>query len=110
MTQERQESPVKEKLIQWMNSRGSSSHLMRLLVGGYIAYLGVQIILDLYKRGQMDVPLLLCALILLMAGLPVAGISLYAVFNGYSAEYKGKINAFGRAPRQEEEDPSAEEE
>lgn len=101
---------MKEKLIGWMNSRRYNSHLMRLIVGGYVSYLGFQIILDLYKKGQFELGLVLCALLLLIAGLPVAAISLYAVIFGYSLEYKGKVRILERGlPRETPDEEETEE-
>lgn len=83
---------MKEKLIAWLNSRNYTSHMMRLLVGGYIAYLGIDIFLDLYKTGEYSIPLCLCAGLMILCGAPIAVISLYGVVSGYSKEYKGKID------------------
>lgn len=102
-----------EKLIAWMNSRRYNSHLMRLLVGGYIAYMGIQIMINQYNDGAYDLPLSACAILLIVLGMPIALISLYAVFNGYSVEYKGKTNIFQapdkRAKALENEEESEEE-
>lgn len=90
---------MKEKLLAWMNSRRYNSHLMRLLVGGYIVYLGGKILANLAADGAFPVALTLCAVLLILLGLPVALISFYACLNGYSSEYKGKPNF--RKDRQE---------
>lgn len=81
-----------EKLKAWMNSRRYNSHLMRLIVGGYVAYLGGKIMVNQYHAGTFSLPLSLCAILLIVLAVPVALISLYAVFNGYSAEYKGRTD------------------
>lgn len=81
---------MKEKLIAWMNSRRYNSHLMRLLVGGYIVYLGLKILSNLYHDGSFPPALTLCAAALILLGLPVALLSLWACLNGYSTEYQGK--------------------
>lgn len=81
---------MKEKLIAWMNSRRYNSHLMRLLVGGYVVYLGGKILSNLYKDGAFPPALTACALALILLGLPVAALSLWACLNGYSTEYQGK--------------------
>ena len=94
---------MKEKLIAWMNSRRYNSHLMRLLVGGYIVYLGVKIMKNQADEGSFSPALSVCAVILILLGLPVALISLYAVYNGYSEEYKGKIDL---RRKKEEDTPS----
>lgn len=83
---------MKDKLLAWMNSRQYNSHLMRLLVGGYIVYLGGKILSNLAQDGAFPLLLTLCAVLLILLGLPVALISLYACLNGYSSEYKGKPN------------------
>lgn len=89
---------MKEKLISWLNSRNYTSHMMRMLVGGYIAYLGIDIFLDMYKSGEYTIPLCLFGGIMILCGAPIAVISLYGVTSGYSKEYKGKI-----VPREDEE-------
>ena len=94
---------MKEKLIAWMNSRRYNSHLMRLLVGGYIVYLGGKILSNLYKDGVFPPALTLCALVLILLGLPVALLSLWACLNGYSTEYKGKPD-FWKGRQEEEQD------
>ena len=81
-----------DKLKAWMNSRRYNSHLMRLIVGGYVAYLGGKIMVNQYHDGTFSLPLSLCAILLIVLAAPVALISLYAVFNGYSTEYKGNTN------------------
>lgn len=83
---------MREKLKRWMNSRRYNSHLMRLIVCGYIAYLGGKIMVSQYQDGVFSLPLSFCAILLIVLAVPVALISLYAVFNGYSVEYKGKTN------------------
>ena len=83
---------MKGKLIAWMNSRRYNSHLMRLLVGGYVAYLGGKIMKNQAQAGSFDPILSICAVFLILFGLPVALISLYAVYHGYSVEYKGNTN------------------
>lgn len=85
---------MKEKLIAWMNGRNYNSHLLRMIVGGYIAYMGIQIMLNQYRDGAFQVILSLCAIFLILAGTPIALISLYAVLHGYSEEYKGKTSIF----------------
>lgn len=82
---------MKEKLIAWMNSRNYTSHMMRMLVGGYIAYLGIDIFLDMYKSGAYSIPLCLFGGLMILCGAPIAVISLYGVVSGYSKEYKGNI-------------------
>ena len=94
---------MKEKLIAWMNSRRYNSHLMRLLVGGYVVYLGGKILSNLYKDGVFPPALTLCALVLILLGLPVALLSLWACLNGYSTEYKGKPD-FWKGRQEEEQD------
>lgn len=100
---------MKEKLTEWMNSRRYNSHLMRLLVGGYVVYLGGQIMVNQYRDGAFSLPLSLCAVLLIILGLPVAIISLYAVYNGYSVEYQGKTNAFQRSRDAEPEEDNTQE-
>lgn len=90
-----------EKLKDWMNSRRYNSHLMRLLVGGYVAYLGGKIMVNQYQAGSFSLPLSLCAILLIVLAVPVALISLYAVFNGYSVEYKGKTDLTQTGDEQE---------
>lgn len=96
---------MKEKLIAWMNCRRYNSHLMRLLVGGYIVYLGAKIMKNQADEGTFSPALSICAVMLILFGLPVALLSLYAVYNGYSEEYKGKIDL----RRKKEEEPSSDE-
>lgn len=98
-----------EKLKGWMNSRRYNSHLMRLIVGGYVAYLGGKIMVNQYQNGAFSLPLSLCAILLIVLAAPVVLISLYAVFNGYSAEYKGKTN-FSDSSQDEPEESEAPEE
>ena len=83
---------MKEKFIAWMNSRRYNSHLMRLLVGGYVVYLGCKIMKNQADAGSFSTALSICAVLLIVLGLPVALISLYAVYNGYSTEYQGKTD------------------
>ena len=94
---------MKEKLIAWMNSRRYNSHLMRLIVGGYVAYLGIKIIVNQAEAGQFSVPMTLCALLLAICGVPITLISIYAVINGYSIEYKGKTDIFSADGNEETE-------
>ncbi|MGM9604082.1 MAG: hypothetical protein ACI3XG_03380 [Faecousia sp.] len=98
-----------EKLKGWMNSRRYNSHLMRLIVGGYVAYLGGKIIVNQYHDGAFSLPLTLCAILLIVLAAPVALISLYAVFNGYSAEYKGKTSPADSSQEEPEESEEPEE-
>ena len=35
---------MKEKLIGWMKTRRGNAHVLRLVVGGYLVYLGISII------------------------------------------------------------------
>lgn len=98
---------MKEKLLAWMNSRRYNSHLMRLLVGGYIVYLGGRILANLAADGAFPVALTLCAVLLVLLGLPVALISFYACLNGYSSEYQGKPN-FWKGRQEESSDGTGE--
>ena len=97
-----------EKLKAWMNSRRYNSHLMRMIVSGYVAYLGGKIMYNQYHDGAFSLPLSLCAILLIVLAVPVALISLYAVFNGYSTEYKGKTN-FSDSSRIQDEPEKSEE-
>lgn len=99
---------MKEKLIAWMNGRNYNSHLLRMIVGGYIAYMGIQIMLNQYRDGAFQVILSLCAILLILAGTPVALISLYAVLHGYSEEYKGKTSIFRKDAEDANEDENKE--
>lgn len=94
---------MKEKLIAWMNSRRYNSHLMRLLVGGYVVYMGGKILSNLYQDGAFPPALTVCAVLLIVLGLPVVLLSLWACLNGYSTEYKGKPN-FGKDRQDEPQD------
>ena len=97
---------MKEKLINWMNSRRYNSHLMRLLVGVYIAYMGGKIMVNQYRDGVFSLPLSFCAVLLIVLALPVALISMYAVCHGYSVEYKGKTPpARGKKEQDGEQEP-----
>ena len=92
-----------EKLKNWMNSRRYNSHLMRLIVCGYIAYLGGKIMVNQYRDGVFSLPLSFCAILLIVLAVPAALISLYAVFNGYSVEYKGKLDFTDSSQKRDEE-------
>lgn len=91
-----------EKLKRWMNSRRYNSHLMRLIVCSYIAYLGGKITVNQYQDGTFSLTLSFCAILLIVLAVPVALISLYAVLNGYSVEYKGKTNSSDFSQAQDE--------
>lgn len=92
-----------QKLKNWMNSRRYQSHTMRLIVGGYIAYLGFDIMLDQYKKGSFDPLLSVIAVLMILLGTPIALLSLYAVVYGYSTEYQGKTNFFRANAKREDE-------
>lgn len=90
-----------DKLKDWMNSRRYNSHLMRLIVSGYIVYLSGKIMVNQYREGAFSLPLSLCAVLLIGLAAPVVLISLYAAINGYSVEYKGK-NIFSQSSSAQE--------
>ena len=81
----------KEKLIAWMKRQRNSSHLIRIIAGGYVAYLGACVFAD-YFKGEADagIGLILCAALILLAGAAIAVVSLYAYLNGYSVEFGGR--------------------
>ena len=81
----------KEKLIAWMKRQRNSSHLIRLIAGGYVAYLGACVFVD-YFKGKADAGfvLILCAALIMLAGAAIAVVTLYAYLNGYSVEFGGR--------------------
>lgn len=93
----------KEKLIAWMKRQRNSSHLIRIIAGGYVAYLGACVFSDYFKgKADAGIGLILCAALILLAGAAIAVISLYAYLNGYSVEFGGRKP--WEAPEEEPED------
>lgn len=80
---------MKEKLITWMKTGKYSMHLLRALVGGYVVYLGAQVIYDIIKGEAQGFGLILCASLIALAGCAIVGVSLWAVLGGYCADYSG---------------------
>lgn len=81
---------MKEKLINSLNNTRNASHLIRVIAGGYVAYLGGTVVYGRFNGDEVTIPLLLCAIALVLVGAAIAFLGLYAVLNGYSIEYKGK--------------------
>ena len=80
---------MKEKLITWMKGSKYSMHLLRALVGGYVVYLGAQVIYDIIKGEAQGFGLILCACLIVLAGGAIVGVSLWAVLGGHCADYGG---------------------
>ncbi|MDO4982467.1 MAG: hypothetical protein Q4E35_02800 [Eubacteriales bacterium] len=80
---------MKEKLIAWMKTGKYAMHLLRAIVGGYVVYLGAQVISDVIKNGDGSFLLVSLAVLIALAGLAITGVSLWAVLGGYCADYRG---------------------
>ena len=81
----------KEKLIAWLKTQRNSSHLIRVVAGGYVAYLGGCVFSDYFKgEAEAGFVLVLCAALLMLVGAAIAVVSLYAYLNGYSVEFGGQ--------------------
>lgn len=80
---------MKEKLIDWMKKSTETAHYLRLFVGCYIAYLGgstLYEILFVNKDGNLLISLL--SVLLVIAGVIIACISLYALIKHIAAPSK----------------------
>ena len=97
---------MKEKLIAWMKTGKYSMHLLRALVGGYVVYLGGQVIFDIITKGGGSFLLVLLAVLVLLAGGAIVAVSLWAVLGGYCADYSGKnaVEEDGNAEENTEEE------
>lgn len=91
---------MKQKLDTWLRASSETAHYLRLVVGGYIAYLGGDIILGFIRGEAGGAPLLALSIFLVLAGAAVAAVCLYALLRGLSLEKS--------RPREDAEEPSTE--
>lgn len=81
---------MKEKLIAKMKASPTNMHFLRVLVGGYIVYLGGGVVLDAIRGAAVGVPMLLLSVLLLLCGVLILAFSLYALLRHYTAEEAAK--------------------
>ena len=77
---------MKEKLIARMKAAPTNMHFLRMLVGGYITYLGGGVVLDAVRGQAVGTGLLLLSVLLLLCGIAILAFSLYALLMHYTAD------------------------
>lgn len=84
-----------EKFIAWLKTLDYTLYVMITVVGGYIAYLGYQLFRDAGDTDGSVVPIYAAAVIFVIAGAGIAGISIYALAKGYYKEKSGSDDEDG---------------
>ena len=75
-----------EKFIAWLRTLDYTLYVMIVVVGGYIAYLGYQLFRDAGDTNGSLVPIYAASVLFVIAGVGLAGVSLYALIKGYYKE------------------------
>jgi len=76
---------MKEKLINWMKAAPKVSHTIRILAGGYLAYLSYGMFTD--PTSEINAFVILCGALFAIIGAFLLISSLIALNKGYYSDY-----------------------
>ena len=76
---------MKEKLINWMKAAPKVSHTIRILAGGYLAYLSYGMFTD--PASEINAFVILCGVFFAIIGAFLLVCSLIALNKGYYSDY-----------------------
>ena len=83
---------MKQKLIAMLSRTRNSAHLIRALVGAYVAYSCGRVTVAYFTPAEEEVslPLMLGSAVVALCGVAITALALWALAKGYSVEYGGK--------------------
>ena len=81
---------MKERLIGILNRTRNSAHVIRAIVGGYVAYTCGSVTAAYFTTDEVSLPMMLGSAVIALFGLAITLLSLWALAKGYSIEYGGK--------------------
>ena len=82
---------MKQKLIAMLSRTRNSAHLIRALVGAYVAYSCGRVTVAYFTTtDEVSLPLMLGSAVVALCGVAILALALWAVAKGYSIEYGGK--------------------
>ena len=83
---------MKQKLIAMLSRTRNSAHLIRALVGAYVAYSCGRVTVAYFTTTDEEVtlPLMLGSAVVALCGVAILALALWALAKGYSVEYGGQ--------------------
>ena len=82
---------MKQKLIAMLSRTRNSAHLIRALVGAYVAYTCGRVTVAYFTTtDEVSLPMMLGSAAIALCGVAILALALWAVAKGYSIEYGGK--------------------
>lgn len=81
---------MKEKLIGIFNRTRSSAHVIRAIVGLYVAYTCGRVTIDYFRTDEVTLPMMLGSGVVALCGVAITLLAGWALAKGYSVEYKGR--------------------
>ena len=77
---------MKDRIIERLKQTSSTTHYLRLIVGGYVVYLGGGILWDAIQGAAVEALMLVLASVLVLCGAAIVGMCLYALIKHYTLE------------------------
>jgi len=81
---------MKEKLIDILKRTKFSAHIIRAIVGAYVAYTCGKVAVAYFTSDEVTIALFIGAVIIALLGAAIALLGLWAIVKGYSIEYNGR--------------------
>ena len=81
---------MKEKLIGIFNRTRYSAHIIRAIVGLYVAYTCGKVTVDYFRTDEVTLPMMLGSGAVALCGVAITLLAGWAIAKGYSVEYKGR--------------------
>ena len=82
---------MKQKLIAMLSRTRNSAHLIRALVGAYVAYSCGRVTVAYFTTtDEVSLPMMLGSAAVALCGVAILALALWALAKGYSVEYGGQ--------------------